>query len=78
MPYNRYRKCPILGAQRKAINMTDYKSMYLTLFQAMTDAIEILQLAQQTTEEMYISSDDTPIKFFPLKNDAIEKGGDYF
>ena len=46
--------------------MTNYKEMYLTLFNAVTDAIElfqkcqpleaaeILKTAQQETEEMYI------------------------
>lgn len=38
--------------------MTDYKKMYLTLFNAMTDAIEILQNAQLNTEEMYEDEED--------------------
>ncbi|MCL2562900.1 MAG: hypothetical protein FWE08_02560 [Oscillospiraceae bacterium] len=38
---------------------TDYKKMYFTLFNAMTDAINILQEAQLKTEEMY-EGDDAP------------------
>ena len=36
--------------------MPDYKTMYYTLFNAMTDAVQILQEAQRETEEMYIES----------------------
>ena len=38
--------------------MTDYKKMYLRLFNAMTDAIRTLQEAQLDAEEMYISAED--------------------
>ena len=38
--------------------MPDYKAMYLSLFNAVTDAIEILCEAQKKTEEMYISSSE--------------------
>lgn len=34
--------------------MEDYKKMYFELFNAISDAIELLQKAQQKTEEMYI------------------------
>ena len=37
--------------------MPDYQKMYTTLFNAMTDAIALLQNAQHETEEVYISSD---------------------
>lgn len=37
--------------------MADYQKMYRKLFQATTKAIELLQQAQQETEEIYISSD---------------------
>ena len=37
--------------------MADYKSMYLKLFNEVTDAIALLQKAQQNAEQMYISSD---------------------
>jgi len=39
--------------------MTDYKKMYLRLFNAMTDIIRILQDAQLDVEEMYMSAEDT-------------------
>lgn len=39
--------------------MPDYKEMYLTLFRALEKAVGILIEAQQKTEEMYISSEET-------------------
>lgn len=36
--------------------MADYQEMYRRLFQATTKAIDILQKAQQETEELYIAS----------------------
>ena len=44
--------------------MPDYKTMYKKLFGAVTEAIDILQKAQQETEEIYIESgekDDSKI-----------------
>jgi len=38
--------------------MTDYKAMYLALFNDVTDAIDLLQRAQQNTEEIFASGDD--------------------
>ena len=38
------------------VTMPDYKTMYAKLFNAITDAVEILQQAQRDTEEMYIES----------------------
>lgn len=35
--------------------MPDYQKMYLDLFNSVTDAIELLQKAQQDAEESYIS-----------------------
>ena len=37
--------------------MADYQAMYKTLFQAVTQAVDILNKAQQETEEMYISAE---------------------
>lgn len=34
--------------------MPDYKEMYLTLFRATTQAIDLLIAAQQTCEELYL------------------------
>lgn len=49
--------------------MPDYKTMYLKLFNAITDAVEILQDAQRKTEEIYITSseqDEGKIKYFKI------------
>lgn len=35
-----------------------YEEMYLALFRSVTEAIEILQKAQQTTEEMYMQMEE--------------------
>lgn len=36
--------------------MDNYKEMYLILFNAITDAIKILEEAQKKTEEIYINT----------------------
>lgn len=41
--------------------MIDYQAMYYELFNSLTAAIEILQQAQQKTEELYISGCDSDI-----------------
>ena len=38
--------------------MPDYKTMYYKLFNAVTDAVEILQQAQSEAEERYIESSE--------------------
>ena len=38
--------------------MADYKTMYYKLFNSLSDAIEILQKAQQKGEDLYIDSPD--------------------
>ena len=38
--------------------MPDYEKMYFTLFNAITDAVNILSEAQQKTEEIYITSSE--------------------
>ena len=38
--------------------MDKYKEMYLTLFNAMSEAIEKLQEAQKEVEKMYIEAED--------------------
>ena len=38
--------------------MPDYEKMYHTLFNAVTDAIEVLQQAQLEAEELYLSGDE--------------------
>lgn len=42
--------------------MADYKSMYLQLFNKVSDVISELQNMQATMEEMYASAEDTPIR----------------
>ena len=37
-------------------NMTDYKEMYLTLFRASEEALDILIAAQRKCEEMYLAA----------------------
>ena len=50
--------------------MPDYKTMYKKLFVAVTEAIDILQKAQQETEEIYIDSsendDNKTVKLIPV------------
>lgn len=41
--------------------MIDYKGMYIELFNAITDAINILQKAQQETEELFITSEESKV-----------------
>lgn len=42
--------------------MPDYAEMYFKLFNAITQAEEILQRAQQYTEELYISWEQPELK----------------
>lgn len=56
--------------------MPDYQKMYTTLFNAVTDALRILQNSQQETEEMYISSEEPIIKILqPDSDNKKEDGG---
>lgn len=41
--------------------MADYKNMYMTLFNAITDAINILQKAQRETEELFVNAEESKI-----------------
>lgn len=47
--------------------MPDYQAMYRQLFNAQTQTIEILQKAQQMTEQMYIDSPEPDIVVLPAK-----------
>ncbi len=47
--------------------MPDYKNMYETLFGAATQAMMVLQQAQQQTEEMYISAEPPDIRALDRK-----------
>jgi hypothetical protein len=46
--------------------MPDYAVMYRKLFQSQTRAIEILQKAQQDTEEMYLSAPEPDIRLLDI------------
>ena len=41
--------------------MADYRKMYDSLFNDITDAITLLQHAQQKTEKIFIESNDPPL-----------------
>ncbi len=45
--------------------MPDYAKMYRELFNAVTDAIEVLQKAQQRTEELYMEAETPPLELLP-------------
>lgn len=52
--------------------MPNYAKMYRHLFNSQTDAVKILQKAQQKTEEMYISAPETDIRL--LDSSENDKG----
>lgn len=61
----------ILRRKKGAEDMPNYAKMYRKLFNAQTDAIALLQAAQQETEKLYIEADDTPIEL--LTKDDLQK-----
>lgn len=50
--------------------MADYKTMYLTLFNAVTDAVKLLQKAQIEVEEMFISQEEPKITLLKLSDET--------
>lgn len=54
--------------------MPDYKTMYYQLFNKVTDAVRLLQEAQNDAEESYTQSGDRPIITLLERKD--EGGGD--
>ena len=46
--------------------MPDYKEMYLKLFRAAENAINILIEAQQECEELYLNSEEPELKILPF------------
>ena len=59
--------------------MPDYAEMYKKLFRSQTKAIQILQQAQQETEELYISDegpDLTVLQPQENKDNSNKEGGD--
>ena len=49
--------------------MPNYQKMYLRLFNAVTDSIEILTKAQQDCEEFYISDDEPNLIVLPSEEE---------
>lgn len=54
--------------------MPDYAKMYYQLFHAMTESIEILQRAQQDTEELYLSAKEPEL--YILDGKTVDEAGD--
>lgn len=50
--------------------MADYKKMYMRLFHAVTDSIEILTKAQQDCEELYISEEEPKLIVLPTDEET--------
>ena len=53
--------------------MPDYKKMYLTLFRATEEAVNILLAAQRECEELYCSAPEVELKLVPP-----DQGGEAF
>lgn len=49
--------------------MADYRKMYLTLFKATEDAINLLIAAQRECEDQYVSSEETTITVLPSEEE---------
>lgn len=48
------------------MDMPDYKEMYLKLFRASEDAVNLLIAAQRECEELYLSSPEPELKIITL------------
>lgn len=48
--------------------MADYKEMYLTLFRATEEAVNLLIDAQQKCEELYVTSEEPEIVLLPAED----------
>jgi len=55
------------------MSMPDYAAMYKRLFNSQTTAIQILQEAQQDTEEMYIEAPEPTITILERKEPDEDK-----
>ena len=53
--------------------MPDYKEMYLNLFRATEQAIELLISAQRTCEDMYVNAPEDNLSMLPGVRDAEEE-----
>lgn len=49
--------------------MPDYKKMYLTLFKASEEAVNLLIAAQRECEELYLSSEEPDITILPTEQE---------
>ena len=56
------------AASKVVIVMPDYQKMYLTMFQASEEAINLLIKAQRECEELYIASPESEVKLLEHKN----------
>ncbi len=54
--------------------MADYPKMYRRLFNAQTQAIELLQKAQQDTEKMFVEAPDPDIRLLDLNKESEDNG----
>ena len=48
--------------------MSNYKAMYFLLFNAITDAIEVLKKAQEQGEKVFIEENETLISTSKMEN----------
>ena len=53
--------------------MPDYKEMYLKLFRASEEAVNLLIAAQQECEELYINAPEPELKVIPMPGAENEK-----
>ncbi|ADU26403.1 hypothetical protein [Ethanoligenens harbinense] len=53
--------------------MADYRKMYLTLFNKITDVIEELEEVQQMAEEMYINEETVHLSPLPNQNNRMSR-----
>lgn len=53
--------------------MPDYKEMYLKLFRASEEAVNVLIAAQRKCEELYVSAPEPELKVITLSE---QRGGD--
>lgn len=55
------------------VGMADYRKMYLTLFNKITDVIEELEEVQQMAEEMYINEETVHLSPLPNQNNRMSR-----
>ena len=63
-----------MGKTERGMFMSSYAKMYRHVFNAGTDAISLLQKAQQEAEEMYMSASDPDVRL--LTPDTSNEGED--